>query len=69
MGAIVYLSDFGPTANPWFPLWWDMLAVAVFSLAIYYWALRVALPTGKIQQLVDRGGAVAEEPPALGAAA
>ena len=69
MGAIVYLSDFGPTAHPWFPLWWDMLAVAAFSLAIYYWALRVALPTDKIQQLVGRGAAVAEEPAALSAAA
>jgi hypothetical protein len=57
MGAIVYLSDFGPTANPWFPLWWDMLAVAVFTLAIYYWALRVALPTEKIQELIRSGAA------------
>jgi amino acid transporter len=55
MGLIVYLSDFGPTANPWFPLWWDMLAVAVFTLGIYYWALRSALSTEKIQRLIDRG--------------
>jgi amino acid transporter len=53
MGLIVYLSDFGPTANPWFPLWWDMLAVAVFCLGIYAWALRSALPTAKIEQLID----------------
>jgi amino acid transporter len=69
MGAIVYLSDFGPTANPWFPLWWDMLAVVAFSLAIFYWALRVALPTDKIQRLVDSGAAIAEEPAAPGVAA
>jgi amino acid transporter len=55
MGLIVYLSDFGPTAHPWFPLWWDILAVAVFCLAIYYWALRLALPTEKIEKLIDRG--------------
>jgi amino acid transporter len=61
MGAIVYLSDFGPTAHPWFPLWWDMLAVAAFSLAIYFWAQRVALPGDKIQRLATRGAAV-EEP-------
>lgn len=67
MGAIVYLSDFGPVAHPWFPLWWDMLVVTAFSLAIYYWAMRVALASEKIQQLVDRGGA--EEPGALQAAA
>jgi hypothetical protein len=68
MGAIVYLSDFGPTAHPWFPLWWDMLAVTAFSLVIYYWALRVALPTDKIQRLVESGGGD-EGPAALSAAA
>ena len=52
MGLIVYLSDFGPLANPWFPLWWDMVAVAVFSLAIYFWARRVALPRDKIEALI-----------------
>jgi hypothetical protein len=41
-----------------------MLAVVAFSLAIFYWALRVALPTDKIQRLVDSGAAVAEEPAA-----
>ena len=33
MGLIVYLSDFGPLSNPVFPLWWDMLAATVSSLA------------------------------------
>jgi hypothetical protein len=61
MGATVYLSDFGPTAHPWFPLWWDMLAVTVFSLAIYHWAQRVALPADKIERLASRG-AMTEEP-------
>jgi len=55
LGLIVYLSDFGPLAHPWFPLWWDMLAVAGFSLAIYAWALRVSLPPARIQALVDEG--------------
>jgi amino acid transporter len=68
MGLIVYLSDFGPTANPWFPLWWDMLAVAVFSLGIYAWALRSGLPAEKIRALVG-GTSHSEEPPALRAAA
>ncbi|MFJ6569690.1 APC family permease [Streptomyces sp. NPDC091292] len=54
MGLIVYASDFGPLAHPWFPLWWDMLVVAVFSLGIYYWALAVALPTAQIQRMVDQ---------------
>jgi amino acid transporter len=61
MGAIVYVSDFGPIAHPWFPLWWDMLAVTAFSLGIYFWAQRVALPADKIEQLASRG-ALLEEP-------
>jgi amino acid transporter len=56
MGLIVYLSDFGPLSNPVFPLWWDMLAVAVFCLAIYLWALRVAVPVNKIEELISAGG-------------
>jgi amino acid transporter len=63
MGLIVYLSDFGPTANPWFPLWWDIVAVVVFSLAIYYAALHVGLPTERIQRLIDRGAAEPEPDP------
>jgi amino acid transporter len=55
MGLIVYLSDFGPLKNPVFPLWWDMLVVAAFSLAIYYWALRVALPAEKIERMIGDG--------------
>jgi amino acid transporter len=52
MGAIVYLSDFGPRENPVFPLWWDMVAVAVFSTIIYLWALAVALPTERIEEMI-----------------
>jgi hypothetical protein len=53
MGLIVLLSDFGPLKNPIFPLWWDMLAVAVFSLVIYYWARAVALPAERINQMIN----------------
>src|SRR5581483_6311580 len=52
MGAIVYLSDFGPMKSPVFPLWWDIVAVAVFSLVIYYWAIAVALPRDRIEQMI-----------------
>ena len=31
--------------------------VAAFSLAIYFWALRVALPAEKIEQMIDDGAA------------
>jgi amino acid transporter len=54
MGLIVYLSDFGPLKHPWFPLWWDMLAVAAFSLIIYFWAMAVALPGDQIQRMIDQ---------------
>ncbi|HZU39728.1 MAG TPA: APC family permease [Solirubrobacteraceae bacterium] len=52
MGLIVYLSDFGPLKNPVFPLWWDIVAVAVFSLIIYAWAIAVSLPGERIRQTV-----------------
>ena len=62
MGAIVYLSDFGPTTHQffgnlgptpnWFPLWWDMVAVAIFCLIIYAWAIAVALPTERIEGMI-----------------
>jgi hypothetical protein len=52
MGAIVYLSDFGPMTSPVFPLWWDMVAVAIFSALIYFWAMAVALPTERIEAMV-----------------
>lgn len=54
MGLIVYFSDFGPTKNPIFPLWWDIVAVAVFSVAIYYWAMAVALPREQIEAMVEQ---------------
>jgi amino acid transporter len=73
MGVIVYLSDFGPMSNPVIPLWWDMATVAVFSAIIYYWALAVALPTERIEEMIgdvvlpeDEPGA-ANEPLARGA--
>jgi len=53
MGLIVLLSDFGPLEHPLFPLWWDMLAVAAFSLVIYFWALRTALSSARIEAAVS----------------
>jgi amino acid transporter len=55
MGLVVYLSDFGPLSNPVFPLWWDMVVVAAFSLAIYFWAMHVALPAETIEQMIEGG--------------
>ncbi|NVN00337.1 APC family permease [Arthrobacter sp. SDTb3-6] len=53
MGLIVYVSDFGPLAHPWFPLYWDIVATGVFSLIIYYWAVHVALSTEEIKSMVN----------------
>ena len=54
LGVIVYLSDYGPLTDPVLPLWWDMAVMAVFSLVIYYWALHVALPTRKIEDMISQ---------------
>jgi amino acid transporter len=66
-GLIVYLSDFGPLKNPVFPLWWDMVAVAAFSLAIFFWAMRVALPTERIEDTISRGTVPSHELEAIAA--
>lgn len=34
------------------PDWWDLAAVAVFSLVIFYFALSVAMPSEKVQAMV-----------------
>jgi amino acid transporter len=79
MGLIVYLSDFGPLKSPIFPLWWDIVAIAIFSLIIYYWAQAVALSTEQIEALIAESlrdedseaaaGLEAGAAPAAGAAA
>jgi amino acid transporter len=53
LGVITYLSPYGPRSNPVIPLWWDMVVVTAFSVAIYYWALAVALPTAQIEAMVN----------------
>jgi hypothetical protein len=68
MGAIVYLSDFGPMKNPVFPLWWDIVAVAIFSAIIYYWAVAVSLSRERIEEMIgevvlpEEEGIAADEP-------
>lgn len=66
MGVIVYLSDFGPMSSPVFPLWWDIVAVGIFSAIIYYWALAVALPAERIEAMI--GDVVLPEEEGMGAA-
>jgi hypothetical protein len=51
IGAIDLMSTFGPEG--WVPLWWDIATVAVFSLVIFYWAVAVALPREKIEEMIS----------------
>jgi amino acid transporter len=62
LGVIVFLSPYGPLSTPVIPLWWDIAVTAVFSLAIYYWAMAVALPTEEIRHIIE--DVVVEEEPA-----
>ena len=39
MGLISWTGQYGPENTARLPFWWDMGLVAVFSLAIYYWAM------------------------------
>ncbi|MBV2155847.1 APC family permease [Kitasatospora sp. SUK 42] len=61
LGVISWQGGFGDGTGR-IPMWWDMALVAVFSLFIYYWAIRVALPAEAIEQeiadveVVDEGG-------------
>ena len=34
------------------PSWWDLLVIAAFSLAIFFWAVTVAMPHDKVQVAV-----------------
>jgi len=46
------------------PFWWDMLIVAAFSLAIYYWAMATKLPRDEMLLLVNKQGGEEELPEA-----
>jgi amino acid transporter len=53
MGVIVYISSFGPKANPVLPFGWDMVVTALFSFVIFYWAMQVCLSQEKIEQMME----------------
>jgi len=46
------------------PFWWDMLVVAAFSLAIWYWAMATKLPREEMLNLVNRQSGEEELPEA-----
>jgi hypothetical protein len=53
MGIIVYISSFGPMDSPFLGDYSGIAVTAIFSVAIYYWALQVALPTEEIEEMVN----------------
>ena len=50
-------TPLAPTNTNNLPFWWDMLVVAGFSLAIYYWAQATKLPRAEMLDLVGRQSA------------
>ncbi|MER6127944.1 APC family permease [Streptomyces sp. NPDC001795] len=51
LGLISWQGGFGGQGN--IALWWDMLLVAVFSLAIYYWAKATASRPEEIERSIE----------------
>jgi amino acid transporter len=62
MGIISWQGQYGDGSTGNIPFWWDMLIVAVFGLAIYYWAMATRLPREEMLALVERQGAHGDEP-------
>ncbi|MEJ7689403.1 MAG: APC family permease [Nocardioidaceae bacterium] len=53
MTVIGYLGRYGTTAQKILPEWVDLAVVVGFSLAIFYWAVSLAVDTDEVRQLVD----------------
>jgi hypothetical protein len=56
MTVIGYFGRYGKENNPGLPQmpeWIDLIVVIAFSLAIFYWAITLAVPSEEVRQLVD----------------
>jgi len=62
LGIISWQGQYGPGNTGNIPFWWDMLLVAAFSVAIFYWAMATRLPREEMLELVERQGMHPEEP-------
>jgi NADH:ubiquinone oxidoreductase subunit 6 (subunit J) len=49
--STVFGLTLDPTKN--LPTWWDLLVIAVFSLAIFYWAVGVSMSKEKVHAAVE----------------
>jgi amino acid transporter len=57
MGIISWQGQYGPDNTFRIPFGWDFVVVAVFSLAVYYWAVATSLPREEMLRLVSLQGA------------
>lgn len=48
------LGQYGDSANNVIPMWWDIIVVIAFSLAVYYWAISLRLDAAGVQAQVAR---------------
>ena len=69
MGIISWQGAYGPQNTGRLAYPWDILVVALFSLAIYYWAMRSSLTTEEIEERIAEQAAPAEPEEAAPAAA
>ena len=53
MGVISWQGQYGPDNTFRIPFGWDFVVVAVFTLAIYYWAVATSLPREEMLRLVS----------------
>jgi amino acid transporter len=58
LAVLSYVGQYSSPAHLLFgvahlPFWWDIAAVAAWSLVIYYWALAVRLPAADVVDLIS----------------
>jgi amino acid transporter len=69
MGIISWQGDYGPQNAGRLLYPWDILVVALFSVAIYYWAINSSLSADEIEDRIAAQAAPAEEAEAEAATA
>src|SRR5271165_214383 len=62
LGLISWQGQYGPGNTGHIAFWWDMLIVAAFSVAIYYWAMYTKLSREEMLLLVNRQSGEEELP-------
>jgi amino acid transporter len=61
MGLISWQGQFGPQNSGRLPFWWDMGLVAVFSLAIYFWAMNSTLTRPEMEAAITEQSGGSED--------